>query len=109
MTAKPVIPREQAVRDVEGIIDGYAREAGERVALGFIEALEQAYRFIGDHPAAGSPRYAHELGFPGLRNWLLKKFPYVIFYVEQEDRVDVWRLLHGRRDIPATLADPDVE
>jgi toxin ParE1/3/4 len=33
----------------------------------------------------------------------------VIFYVEREDHIDVWRVLHGRRDIPALLEDPDPE
>jgi len=43
MTAKPVIPREQARRDVEAAVDFYATEAGETVALRFIDAVEAAY------------------------------------------------------------------
>lgn len=30
-------------------------------------------------------------------------FPPSDFYVEREDHVDVWRVLHGQRDIPAWL------
>jgi plasmid stabilization system protein ParE len=29
-----------------------------------------------------------------------------MFYVERDELVDVWRLLHSSRDIPATLQDP---
>ncbi|HZZ87357.1 MAG TPA: type II toxin-antitoxin system RelE/ParE family toxin [Caulobacteraceae bacterium] len=105
MNPKPVVPRALARRDVENAVDHYLSEAGERVALGFIDALERAYRAIQRHPSAGSPRYAHELGLPGLRTHLLKRYPYLVFYVEQVDRIDVWRILHARRDIPASLQE----
>jgi len=58
--AKPVVPREQAHRDVEDAVAHYLTENAETAALGFIDALENAYRHIGRHPATGSPRYAHE-------------------------------------------------
>ncbi len=35
------------------------------------------------------------------------KFPYLLFYLERETSVDVWRLLHTSRDIPASLREPD--
>ena len=68
MKAKPVIPREQANRDVDEAIAYYLSEATEAVALGFVDALEQAYTHIARHPATGSPRYAHELNLPGQRD-----------------------------------------
>jgi toxin ParE1/3/4 len=105
MNPKPVVPRELARRDLEGIIDHYLDEADFNAALGFIEALEQAYTHIGRQPASGSPRYAHELNLPGLRSWAVTRYPYLVFYFEHEDLIDVWRVLHGRRDIPAWMAD----
>ncbi len=103
MNSKPTIPRESASRDVEDAVDYYLNEAGEQVALGFVDALEQAYRHIAAQPASGSPRYAHELNLPGLRTWPLQRYPYLIFYVELANRIDIWRVLHGQRDIPAWL------
>jgi toxin ParE1/3/4 len=105
--AKPVVPREQAQRDVEDAITYYLAEDAEAAALGFIEALEQAYAHIGRHPATGSPRYAHELNLPGLRSWPLTRDPYLVFYVERSDHVDVWRVLQSQRDIPAWMPDPE--
>jgi len=107
MTAKPVIPREAARRDVEAAIDYYATEAGGAVALRFINALESAYRAIGRHPATGSPRYGLALGLPGLRGRLLKGYPYLIFYIERDSHVEVWRVLHAQRDIPSWLHETD--
>lgn len=63
MKAKPVIPRALANQVVEGAIVYHLEQ---RAALGFIDALEQAYAHISLHPASGTGRYAHELELPGL-------------------------------------------
>jgi toxin ParE1/3/4 len=104
---KPVVPRQLASADVDDAIDHCLREGGQLAALGFIDALARAYAHIGRHPATGLPRYAHELNLPGLRSWPLARFPYLVFYLEQSDHIDVWRLLHQRRDVPAWMQDPD--
>jgi len=105
MKIKPVIPRALATRDVDEAINYYLSEGAGQAALDFIDALEQAYAHIAHHPASGSPRYAHELDISGLRNWPLKRHPHIVFYVERADHVDVWRVLHGTRDIPTWLRE----
>lgn len=107
MTAKPVVPRALAERDVEEAVAYYLAEGGESAALRFVDSLQRAFRHIGRHPTSGSPRYAAELNIPGLRFWPLPRFPHLVFYLEREDHVDVWRVLHGRRDIPAWMREPD--
>ena len=107
MKAKSVIPREQANRDVNEVIAYHLSEAGDAVAMGFVDALEKAYGHIGRHPATGSPHYAHELNLPGLRVWPMTRYPHLVFYVERPDHIDVWRVLHGQRDIPAWMQEPD--
>jgi toxin ParE1/3/4 len=104
---KPVIRRVEADRDVAHAIDHYLGEASEEVALGFVDALERSFLHIGRHPASGSTRYAHVLELPGLRCWPVKGYPHLVFYVDRDDRVDVWRILHGQRDIPAWLREDD--
>lgn len=104
MTAKPVIPRAAAERDAEDALAYYLNQGARQAALGFIDALERAYGRIGANPASGSPRYAHELNLPGLRSCSLGRYPYVVFYVERDDHVDVWRVLHGQSDIPAWMS-----
>ena len=69
------------------------------------EAIEKAYDHIARYLATGSPRYAHALNIPGLRSWPLTRYPHLVFFIEREDHIDVWRVLHGQRDIPAWLAD----
>jgi len=108
VTSKPVIARERPEQDVDEAIDYYLSEDAPDAALGFIDALEQAYRYIGGHPDTGSSRYAGELNLPGLRFWRLKKYPHLVFYVERSNHIDVWRVLHEMRDIPSWMQDPDL-
>jgi toxin ParE1/3/4 len=105
--AKPVVPRAQALRDVDDAITHYLAEDAEPAALGFIDALEKTYGHLARNPATGSSRYAHELNLPGLRAWPMARYPYVVFSVERSDHIDVWRVLHCQRDIPGWLQEPD--
>jgi len=43
----------------------------------------------------------------GLCAWPLSTYPFLVFYLECEDHIDVWRVLHTRRDIPQRMTDPD--
>jgi toxin ParE1/3/4 len=105
MKAKPVIPRALANQDVDDAISYYLGEQAEQAALGFIDALEAAYAHIARHPASGLSRYAHALDVPGLFYWPLSHYPHLVFYVQRDDHIDVWRVLHGMRDIPAWLTE----
>lgn len=105
---KPIIPRQVASQDIDAALAYYIIEALDDVAMGFIDALEAGYRHIGEHPATGSPRYAHELNLPGLRCWQLPDYPYLIFYIELANHIDVWRVLHAQRDISAWLQSSEI-
>jgi toxin ParE1/3/4 len=104
VTSRRIVPREAAERDIDNIVSYYVQEAGEKTALDFIDELERTFAHVARHPNAGSSRYAYELDLPGLRCWSLKRFPYSVFYVETDDRIDVWRILHSSRDIPAWMS-----
>ena len=86
MTAKPVIPRAAALRDMEAA-----------ATFGGIAAA----------PGTGAPRYAETLDLPGLRHKRTGRLPHLVFYVERPDHIDVWRVLHARRDIPASFGSAD--
>ena len=107
LEVKPVVPRALANDDVDEALAFYLVEAGEVVALRFVDAVQRGYSHISRRPKSGSPRFAHELDLPGLRTWPVRGFPYLIFFVERPDHIDVWRVLHGQRDIPAWMQDPE--
>ena len=105
MNSKPIVPRQFANQDVDEAISYYVDEGATDAALGFIDELERAYNHISRHPGTGSQRYAHELNLTGLQSWPLTRYPHLVFYVERPDHIDVWRVLHGQRDIPAWMND----
>lgn len=107
MSAKPVALRASADCDIEAATDYYSDDAGEQIGRDFVAALQRCLAAITDFPGKGSPRFAHELDLPGLRSARLPGFPYLVFYIERDDAIDVWRVLHDRRDIPAWMAQGD--
>lgn len=107
MKFKLIVPRALANWDVDETIKYYLDQQAGSAAVGFIDALEQAYGHISRQTATGSPRYAHELNLPGMRFWPLTRYPHLVFYMEMDDHIDVWRVLHGERDIPTWMHQPD--
>ena len=58
--------------------------------------------------ARGVPAGSTDDGdLPGLRFWRLKQYPYLVFYLERSDHIDVWRVLHGKRDVPGWMSEPE--
>ena len=98
---KLVLRSRLAHADIESALDHLA--AAPHVAGDFLDALEKAVTHIQRGPGTGSPRHAHELDIPGLRFWLLRKFPYAVFYLERDDHLLMLRLVHMSRDIPASF------
>ena len=107
MSASLAILRGPARRDFEAAIEFYLAEAGETVALAFLDAVEAALALIAGQPHAGSPRYSHQLQLPGVRTWPVKGFPHLIFYFASDGQLNIWRILHASRDIPTWLQAPD--
>jgi toxin ParE1/3/4 len=102
---RSVIRRQLARTDIEQAAGYYFDTAGLVVAERFVAAVEVATTHAATHPEAGSARYAQTLDRPGLRFWVVKGFPYLVFYRDAGDRLDVWRVLHAERDIPAWLRE----
>ena len=101
-----VVRSAAATADIHEAAVYHLDEAGVDTALQFIDDVEEAVRQVADWPGTGATRFAELLGVPGLRSLAMRRFPYIIFYVEHDDLIDVWRVLHARPDIPATLLAP---
>jgi len=74
-------------------------------ARSFLAAVETAFGLMVEQPGIGSPRYARLLPGVTLRMWPVQGFPHLVFYLERADAVEVLRVLHGVRDLPAILLD----
>lgn len=100
MRRKPIQLRQAAERDITLAVAWYAANANRDVANRYIDALQEAYLVIASNPKIGSQRYATTHEIPELRSLTLRKFPFHIFHIEQDDRIEIWRVLNSSRDIP---------
>lgn len=73
------------------------------LGLRFLNEVETATRRIETFPEIGSTRYADIPDLLGNRYVVLSEFPFLVFYMILDDRLDVMRVLHQRRDIPEEL------
>jgi len=100
---KRVLLRERAHRGISDAVDHYPGESDEAVARAFIDALEATFRQIARFPGVGSPRYGIELDIADLRSLPLRRYPFLVFYVERTHGIEILRVLHAHRDIPPLL------
>ena len=76
----------------------YIRRDDEAVARRFLEAAYASFEFLADNPMIGRAR--PEFDHQGLRSWRVQGFrSHLIFYRPLEGRIQIWRVLHGSRDL----------
>ncbi|RUR01722.1 type II toxin-antitoxin system RelE/ParE family toxin [Labedella endophytica] len=100
-----VVSTRRAHLDIDEAVTHYLDEGAQTVALDFIDAVQDTIELLAAHPSLGSTRFAVETGIAELRSVALRRFPYIVFYTDDDDAVRVHRVLHSRRDIPAELHD----
>lgn len=103
MSGKPLYLSEVARKVLQHALLNYELQNSGQAVNGCLDALAKAYHQIRTFPKTGSTRIGDEVNFQGLRSWPLTKYPYLLFYVEENDQIDCWRLLHEKRDISAFL------
>ena len=80
----------------------YIHQDNPMAARLFLEAAYDSFEFLSQNPGLGRQRA--DLGFSQVRSWRVAGFQrYLIFYRELPDRIQIWRVLHGARDLHQTL------
>jgi toxin ParE1/3/4 len=105
MAPRVVRLRALAAADIDDAIDHYQAQGGDQLAHRFVDTLEHAARQIQQSPLSGSQQFSYELGIPQLRARTLAGFPYVVFYVAHRESIDVWRVLHSRRNVVGAFGE----
>ena len=103
MSGKPIYLSDIARKDLQHALLNYELQNAEQAVDGCLDALSKAYQQISTFPKTGSMRTGNEVNLQGLRSWPLTRYPYLLFYVEENDQIDCWRLLHEKRDISTFL------
>jgi toxin ParE1/3/4 len=99
---KRLVVQRRAMRDLSDARAYYRQPAPHRVS-DFAQTMDLEFARLREHSGTGSRRYGLQVGISGLRNWPVKQFPYMIFYIERERHILVLRVLHQASDTPAHL------
>ena len=82
----------------------FIRRDNPTAARAFLEAAYDSFEFLARNPGVGRRRA--DLGFSDVRSWRVEGFRrYLIFYRELSDRIQIWRVLHGARDLHQALVE----
>jgi len=90
MTFKQVELHEEALAEAQAAYDWYLVR-NTAAAEGFIAELDQAIEQIGAFPDASG---AH---ISGTRRHVMRRFPFIVIYREQQQVIQVIAVAHGRR------------
>ena len=104
---KPAHLRPRAEADLLDAARHYAAEGSVELAERMFDAAIAALQPIERMPSMGSPRLGTLCEIPGLRSWRVTGFPMQWLYFEDEEHLDVVRLLGDRQDIIAILSVDD--
>ncbi|MDY7002568.1 MAG: type II toxin-antitoxin system RelE/ParE family toxin [Cyanobacteriota bacterium] len=100
MTRKVVI-RPKASDDLDEQF-AYIAEDNMDAGLRFFDATRETISQLAKMPGIGSP--VQNASLAGLRKRAVKGFnKYLIFYLTQDNYIEVIRILHAARDIPTVL------
>ena len=105
MSNKLLALHNRAELDVEVALSYYRSLMTPLVSDKFLAALEKSFNFLIRFPKAGSVRLGEQIGRSDIRSWPLNKYPYLVVYKELPDQVDVFRVLHQRRDLVKWMKD----
>lgn len=95
------------VVDVATQFAWYVQHAGEVVAWRFFESVNATLSALAEHPAKGRRRQFQHKALRELRSFPVREpfDRFLIFYRATPDKLEVWRLMHGARDLPRRLSE----
>ncbi|QDT63689.1 type II toxin-antitoxin system RelE/ParE family toxin [Calycomorphotria hydatis] len=91
----------EAARDLVDICD-YLAEQDLSIADHFLDRLENLLDALKHQPAIGTP--CEEL-IAGLRSMTIRRYPYVLYYLQHDDEITIIRILHAARDVSSIIGD----
>lgn len=100
-----VVRRPAANRDLITTFRHYARQAGMRVADRFFAQAEATFTRLAGMPGIGAPYEPDEPLYADLRYFPVSRFrDHIVFYRPIPGGIEVYRVLHGARDLHGILA-----
>jgi toxin ParE1/3/4 len=96
--------RPEAKRDLVEHATHLKAEAGDDLAMRFLDSARDSFAAFGDPPQIGACAGSRNPAFAEMRKWRVADFAnYLIFYLPLADSVDILRVLHGAQSWWQTL------
>ncbi|KAF0110837.1 MAG: hypothetical protein FD163_581 [Hyphomonadaceae bacterium] len=92
--------RPQAQEDLIGIWS-YIAEKNRAAADQYLIDLEETLEFLSQNPFAAEAYFSRSTKTKGIRKCPVRN--HIVFYLPQDDGIDVVRVLHSAMDIPRLL------
>ncbi|MEM9538439.1 MAG: type II toxin-antitoxin system RelE/ParE family toxin [Cyanobacteria bacterium P01_E01_bin.42] len=106
--SKKIFIRPQASQDIDEHFEYIARYNFD-TALKFFDATRQTCARLAIMPGIGSVYPLQNPSLVDLRKWPIKDFEnYLIFYLFNDEILDIIRILHGARNIEMILENQDI-
>ncbi|GAC1339515.1 MAG: hypothetical protein NVSMB14_05790 [Isosphaeraceae bacterium] len=111
----PVLRRPASLRDIDDAADFIRRQSGPKRAIRFLRDADDTFTLLASKPLIGMRYDSEDERFVDLRVFSFSRFKkYIIFYRPTAGGIEVFRVLHGARDLHEILAGefelaPDAE
>jgi len=80
-----------ARQEVRRAFDWYLREAGQRIAAGFLDDFQHTLSFLKNHPEIGEPGGSHT------RRRVFQRYPYTVVYRLKGEILEIIAIAHHSR------------
>lgn len=88
----------------------YIHERNTRAAEAVLDAFERNIKSLLDTPLVGRPWYSPDRRLDGMRVTVVTPYRnYLIFFRPSATGVDVYRLIHGARELQRIVDEMDIE
>ena len=95
---RPFVPAD--ILETVAFLDRTSPARGDRFAAALVENLD----WLAAHATSGSPKLFDDPALADLRSWPVRSFDrYLILYRVHADRIEVFAVVNGSRDLPALL------
>lgn len=87
-----------ADREIDDQVAWYAEHAGARVASRFYAEWKLTLQRLLARPRRGRVVSTARPELLGLRSWVMRDFPFLVYYREVSEGIEVVHILHGARN-----------
>src|SRR5262249_45355065 len=98
-------------KDLDDIADDLVERANLETGIRFLSNAYETFLLIASHPRMGWACRLRKLSLAGVRVFRVSPpfGKYLVFYVVQDERIEILRVIHGAMDLEPRLSIEDLD